>query len=76
MPALIPFFLVVFVSIPFLKMNRHQVTTVFIDTASRIKTPFIALVGALIMVKFMIIGGDRSPIMTTRNAFAALLGKN
>lgn len=75
-PALIPFFLVVFVSIPFLNMNRHQVTTVFIDTASRIKTPFIALVGALIMVKFMMIGGDHSPIMTTGNAFAALLGKN
>lgn len=75
-PALIPFFLVVFVSIPFLKMNKKQVTTVFSDTASRIKTPFIALVGALIMVKFMMIGGDHSPIMTTGNAFAALLGKN
>lgn len=75
-PALIPFFLVVLVSIPFLKMNRHQVVTVFSDTASRIKTPFIALVGALIMVKFMMIGGDHSPIMTTGNAFAHLLGKN
>ncbi|WP_305402159.1 L-lactate permease [Photobacterium leiognathi] len=75
-PALIPFFVVVLISIPLLKMNKTQVKQVVSDTASRIKTPFIALVGALIMVKFMMIGGEHSPIMTTGNAFAELMGKN
>ncbi len=75
-PAVIPFFVVVLISIPLLKMNKTQVEQVVSDTASRIKTPFIALVGALIMVKFMMIGGEHSPIMTTGNAFADLMGKN
>ena len=75
-PALIPFLLVVLISIPVLGMQRDTVKQAFGETASRIKMPFIALVGALIMVKFMMIGGDNSPIMTTGQAFSNLMGTN
>ncbi|WP_269472774.1 L-lactate permease [Vibrio taketomensis] len=73
-PALIPFLLVVFLSIFIFSMSRSQVTQVFTETASRIKIPFIALVGALVMVKFMMMGGTHSPIMTTGHAFSELMG--
>lgn len=75
-PALIPFFLVVLISIPVFKLPRTVVKQVFSETASRIKMPFIALVGALIMVKFMMMGGENSPIMTTGRAFSDLMGTN
>jgi len=75
-PALIPFLLVVLISIPVLSMQRRTVKQAFAETASRIKMPFIALVGALIMVKFMMIGGENSPIMTTGQAFSDIMGTN
>lgn len=73
-PALIPFFLVVMISIPLFKLERCVVKQMFSETASRIKMPFVALVGALIMVKLMMTGGDNSPIMTTGQAFSDLMG--
>lgn len=73
-PALIPFLLVVLISIPLLGMSRTVVKQAFVETGSRLKMPFIALVGALIMVKLMMMGGEHSPIMTTGKAFADLTG--
>ncbi|MEJ2762394.1 L-lactate permease [Photobacterium sp. MCCC 1A19761] len=75
-PALIPFLLVVLISIPVLGMSGQLAKQAFTETASRIKIPFIALVGALIMVKFMMVGDENSPIMTTGQAFADLMGAN
>lgn len=75
-PALIPFFLVVMISVWIFKMPKEQVKQVFTETGSRIKMPFIALIGALIMVKFMMMGGEGSPIMTTGRAFSDLMGTN
>lgn len=75
-PALIPFLLVVLISIFTFKMSREQVTQVFTETANRIKMPFIALIGALIMVKFMMMGGENSPIMITGRAFSDFMGTN
>jgi len=73
-PALIPFLLVVLISIPLLKLKGTLVKQMFAETGSRIKMPFIALVGALIMVKLMMTGGENSPIMTTGQAFSDLMG--
>ncbi|MDO6498323.1 L-lactate permease [Photobacterium sanguinicancri] len=73
-PALIPFLLVVLISIPLFKLQGSIVKQMFSETASRIKMPFIALVGALIMVKLMMTGGENSPIMTTGQAFSDLMG--
>ena len=75
-PALIPFVLVVMISAFIFGMSRTQLKQVFTETGSRIKVPFIALVGALIMVKFMMMGGENSPIMTTGRAFSDLTGTN
>lgn len=75
-PALIPFLLVVLISIPVLGMSGQLAKQAFTETAGRIKIPFIALVGALIMVKFMMVGDENSPIMTTGQAFADLMGAN
>ncbi|MDX1300821.1 L-lactate permease [Photobacterium sp.] len=73
-PALIPFLLVVLISIPLFKLRGNLVKQMFAETGSRIKMPFIALVGALIMVKLMMTGGENSPIMTTGQAFSDLMG--
>lgn len=73
-PALIPFLLVVLISIPLFKLPANVVKQMFAETGSRIKMPFVALVGALIMVKLMMTGGDNSPIMTTGQAFSDLMG--
>ena len=73
-PALIPFVLVVLVSIPLLKMSREKVKEAFVDTGRRIKLPMVSLIGALIMVNFMMLGGDRSPIFLIANAFANVTG--
>ncbi len=75
-PALIPFLLVVIISIPLFKMRGNVVKQMFAETGSRIKMPFIALVGALIMVKMMMTGGQNSPIMITGQAFSDLMGTN
>ncbi len=61
-PALIPFLLVVLISIPLFRLPTSVVKQMFAETGSRIKMPFIALVGgALIMVKLMMTGGENSP---------------
>lgn len=73
-PALIPFLLVALISIPVFKMEGRLVKQMFVETGSRIKTPFIALVGALIMVKLMMTGDENSPIMVTGTAFSDLMG--
>lgn len=73
-PALIPFLLVVLISIPLFKLEGKLVKQMFSETANRIKMPFVALVGALIMVKLMMTGGENSPIMTTGQAFSDLMG--
>ncbi|WED23774.1 L-lactate permease [Vibrio sp. JC009] len=73
-PALIPFLLVALISIPVFKLQASLVKQMFTETGSRIKMPFIALVGALIMVKLMMTGDENSPIMVTGQAFADLMG--
>ncbi|MGF1715370.1 L-lactate permease [Photobacterium chitinilyticum] len=73
-PALIPFLLVVLISIPLFRLPISVVKQMFAETGIRIKMPFVALVGALIMVKLMMTGGENSPIMTTGQAFSDLMG--
>ncbi|MDG3085835.1 L-lactate permease [Vibrio hannami] len=73
-PALIPFLLVAIISIFVFRLERSTVTQMFAETGNRIKMPFIALVGALIMVKLMMTGDQNSPIMVTGKAFADLMG--
>ena len=75
-PALIPFLLVVLISIPLLKMSRGNVLEAFSDTGRRIKLPLVSLASALIMVNFMMLGGEHSPIFFIANAFSGVTGDN
>jgi lactate permease len=58
-PALIPFLVVVLLSIPLLKVDLHTLQKVVVDTMNRLSGPSVTLVGALIMVQLMTLGGDK-----------------
>ncbi|REG85031.1 L-lactate permease [Marinomonas pollencensis] len=75
-PALIPFMLVVLISIPLLKMTGRQVAEAFFETGRRIKLPFVSLAGALVMVNLMMLGAEKSPILLIANAFADVTGNS
>jgi len=75
-PALVPFLLVVLISIPLFKLKGSMVKQVFSETGRSIKMPFITLIGALIMVKLMMAGGENSPILIIGMAFSDLMGTN
>ncbi|MBJ7555865.1 L-lactate permease [Marinomonas spartinae] len=73
-PALIPFLVVVLISIPILKMSKGQVFEAFSDCRRRILWPSISLMGALVMVKFMMLGKLDSPVLVIGHSFAELTG--
>lgn len=75
-PAFIPFALVVILLIPILSLSRRQLVLSLQETAQRIRLPIISLVGALMMVNFMMQGGDESPIFIIANSLAILMGEN
>ncbi|HEY7335586.1 MAG TPA: L-lactate permease [Bryobacteraceae bacterium] len=74
-PALIPFVVVVLLSVPLMRMDLHSLENVVADTTNRLKAPTITLVGTLIMVQLMILGGDRAQTMIIGQTFAAATGK-
>lgn len=73
-PALIPFLLVVLLAIPLFRLNRRQVGQIFGATTRSIGKPFIALLGALIMVNLLMLGGDNAPVMIIGRALADATG--
>jgi len=75
-PALIPFLLVVVLCIPLFRLNRHQVKQMFSETGQRIAKPFIALLGALVMVNLMMQGENDAPVILIGKALAALTGES
>ncbi|CDG21773.1 putative L-lactate permease [Xenorhabdus poinarii G6] len=75
-PAIIPFLLVVLVCIPLFQLNRHQVKQMFRETGARISKPFIALLGALVMVNMMMLGNENAPVIIIGKALAAMTGES
>jgi lactate permease len=75
-PALIPFVVVVLLSMPLLKTDSHTLKKVVADTTKRLSRPSVTLVGALIMVKLMTLGGDQAQTMVIGRQFAAVMGKS
>lgn len=75
-PALIPFVVTVVISLFIFKINTKDSGSIFGSTFSQIKKPFLALLGALIMVRFMLIKGDDglSMILLIGNGFAESMG--
>ncbi|MCB5160594.1 L-lactate permease [Marinomonas algarum] len=73
-PAIIPFLIVSLICIPLFGMSRHLVANSFRDTGKRLLLPILSLIGALVMVKLMMQGGDSAPMLLLAQAFANLLG--
>jgi lactate permease len=75
-PALIPFVVVVLLSMPLLRIDRHTVKGAMKDTTNRLRSPTVTLVGALIMVQLMTLGGDRAQTMIIGRTFADVMGRS
>jgi lactate permease len=75
-PALIPFVVVVLLSMPLLKIDFQALKKVAADTTKRLSGPSITLVGALIMVQLMTLGGDQAQTKIIGRQFAAVMGKS
>jgi lactate permease len=75
-PALIPFVVVVALSVPLLRIDRDAMKNVIVDTTNRLRGPTITLVGALVMVQLMTLGGDRAQTMIIGRTFATATGRS
>ncbi|AAU37360.1 MULTISPECIES: lactate permease LctP family transporter [Basfia] len=75
-PAFIPFIVTVLIAIPLFKVSFRNATDIFGDSLKRSKNPFIALIGALIMVNLMLVGGEGSMVKTIGKTFAETTGEH
>jgi len=75
-PALIPFVVVVILSVPLLKIDSQAIRKVVAITTKRLSGPSVTLVGALIMVQLMTLGGDKAQTRVIGRQFAAVMGKS
>jgi len=74
-PSLIPFVVVVLLSIPLLRIDLPALKRVVADTTNRLSGPSITLVGALITVQLMTLGDDRAQTMTIGSTLASATGR-
>jgi len=75
-PALVPFLVVVLLSIPLLGIDLPALKTVAVETTHRLIGPSVTLVAALIMVQLMTIGDDTSQTMIIGRTFASITGRS
>lgn len=75
MPALIPFVVTVLICVPLFALNGSKIKEVFAGSFKQTKNPFIALIGALIMVNLMLVGNDGSMVKIIGKSFAAATGE-
>lgn len=75
-PALIPFVVAVLISLWLFKNKSSSSFSIFSTAFNQVKKPFLALLGALIMVKLMLVGGDASMVKTIGKEFAAMAGEH
>ncbi|CAG0957041.1 L-lactate permease [Phycisphaerales bacterium] len=73
-PFILPFVAVSLAAIPLLRMNRAVVRSAWMQTAGRLARPAVALVGALVLVKMMMLGGETAPAMVMGRAMANTTG--
>jgi len=74
-PALIPFFLISFVTFSLFGLKKEVVKQVAAESYERIQKPMLALLGALVMVKLLMAGGERAPVLIIGNTFAEAVGR-
>jgi lactate permease len=75
-PALIPFVVVVLLSIPMLRIDLPTLKSVLADTTKRLGGPSLTLVGALIMVQLMTLGDDRAQTTIIGRTLASITGRS
>jgi lactate permease len=75
-PALIPFVVVVLLSVPLLRIDLQSLKRVVADTTNRLSAPSLTLFGALIMVQLMTLGGDSAQTMIIGRTFADVTGSS
>ena len=73
-PALIPCVVTVLLSIPVFALSKKSVGGIFSSSFKQVQKPFLALVGALIMVNVMLIGGESSMVQTIGRGLASATG--
>jgi lactate permease len=74
-PALIPFFLISFISFSLFGLKKEVAKQVAVESYQRIQKPMLALLGALVMVKLLMAGGERAPVIIIGNTFADAVGQ-
>lgn len=75
-PAWIPFVITVWICILLYKTKFKDAWSFYAATFNQTKKPLLALMGALIMVKLMMVGGDDSMVKIIGKEFAAVAGDN
>lgn len=74
-PAIVPFFLVSALAFAVFRVNRDVITRIASETYSRMVNTVIALAGALVMVKLLMVGGDQSMVILIGQGFAGFTGE-
>ncbi|TDQ59470.1 lactate permease [Mesocricetibacter intestinalis] len=74
-PALIPFIITVLIAAPLFSMSLSGTKQIFVSSLKQTRNPFLALVGALIMVNLMLVGGDNSMVKIIGKSFAQATGE-
>jgi lactate permease len=74
-PSLIPFVIVVLLSVPLLRIDLGTLKNAVADATNRLSRPSITLVGALIMVQLMTLGGDSAQTMIIGQTLATVTGR-
>lgn len=73
-PSLLPFILIALITCVLYSVSRHKMQQIVGVTCEQMKAPTIALLGALIFVKLMMMGGDISAVTRIGTTFASLTG--
>jgi transporter, lactate permease family len=69
-PSLIPFVVTVVISFFIFALSWNKCKDIYLKSAFQVQKPFLALVGAMIMVKLMMVGGDYSMTQTIGKGLA------
>ncbi|EGV38858.1 transporter, lactate permease family [Neisseria weaveri LMG 5135] len=75
-PAWIPFVITVLIAIWVYRIKFSDAKAFYVATFNQTKKPLLALMGALVMVKLMLVGGDASMVKTIGREFAHMAGEH
>ncbi|QDU29270.1 L-lactate permease [Anatilimnocola aggregata] len=73
-PSLIPFILVSIVSWRVLSAPAGTARSVWQESAAQMRNPILALLGALVFVRLLTVGGDKSSVILIGSSLAAATG--